>query len=110
MLVAPAMVGLAVLILWPLLWELNVSFTKMNIRNFMAIRGLLGARRGPLRGRSELHRRVHPARPQADDGFYQLFAQTVIWTAVNVFFHVTLGVLLALLLTGRAGDGACIAR
>jgi len=34
MLVAPAALGLALLIGWPLLWELNVSFTKMSLRNF----------------------------------------------------------------------------
>ena len=40
-----------------------------------------------------------PVLPQTS--FYQLFAQTIIWTAVNVFFHVTLGVALALILDRR---------
>jgi arabinogalactan oligomer/maltooligosaccharide transport system permease protein len=31
-------------------------------------------------------------------GFWQLFAQTLVWTSLNVFFHVTLGMALALLL------------
>ena len=31
-------------------------------------------------------------------GFWQLFAQTVLWTSINVFFHVSLGMALALLL------------
>ncbi|MCE1190430.1 MAG: extracellular solute-binding protein [Ignavibacteria bacterium] len=30
--------------------------------------------------------------------FYQIFLKTIIWTVVNLFFHVTLGVFLALLL------------
>ena len=48
MLVAPALVGLLVLILWPLLWELNVSFTGMSLRNFRDP-GFLGLGEGPLR-------------------------------------------------------------
>ena len=32
--------------------------------------------------------------------FYTLLLKSVVWTAVNVFFHVTLGVLLAILLSG----------
>ena len=40
-----------------------------------------------------------PVLPQTS--FYQLFAQTVLWTAINVFFHVTLGVLLALMLNRK---------
>ena len=35
MLLAPAVIGLLVLYVYPLLWEFNVSFTKMNIRNFV---------------------------------------------------------------------------
>jgi arabinogalactan oligomer/maltooligosaccharide transport system permease protein len=34
MLVAPAALGLLILIGYPLLWELNVSFTSMSLRNF----------------------------------------------------------------------------
>ncbi len=33
--------------------------------------------------------------------FYQLFAQTLIWTVVNIFFHVVLGIGLALMLNRR---------
>ncbi len=35
MLLTPAVIGLLVLYVYPLLWEFNVSFTKMNIRNFV---------------------------------------------------------------------------
>jgi arabinogalactan oligomer/maltooligosaccharide transport system permease protein len=36
----------------------------------------------------------------AEPVFYQLLAKSLAWTAINVFFHVTLGVLLAVLLNG----------
>src|SRR3970040_1134693 len=34
MLVAPAAVGLLILIVYPLLWELNLSLTNMSLRRF----------------------------------------------------------------------------
>jgi hypothetical protein len=34
MLLGPAAVGLAVLIVYPLLWEFNLSFTNMSLRRF----------------------------------------------------------------------------
>jgi len=39
---------------------------------------------------------AHPAEPV----FYTLLLKSVTWTVVNVFFHVVLGVLLAVLLNG----------
>lgn len=34
----------------------------------------------------------------AEPDFYEIFLKTIIWTSANIFFHVTLGVTLALLL------------
>jgi arabinogalactan oligomer/maltooligosaccharide transport system permease protein len=101
MLLAPAVVGLLVLYVYPLLWELNVSFTKMGIRNFVDP-GFLGLTSEPpifvgLQNYIDVF--TKPVLKQT--GFYQLFAQTIIWTVVNVFFHVILGVLLALMLNRR---------
>jgi arabinogalactan oligomer / maltooligosaccharide transport system permease protein len=96
MLVAPALVGLAVLIVWPLLWELNVSFTSMSLRNFRDP-GLLGLAADMFVG-LENYTQVFTQPVLQNTGFWQLFGQTIIWTAINVFFHVTLGMALALLL------------
>ena len=41
MLVTPAVIFLTILYIYPLLWEFNLSFTKMNLRNFFDP-GLLG--------------------------------------------------------------------
>ena len=96
MLVAPALVGLLVLILWPLLWELNVSFTGMSLRNFRDP-GLLGLGTNLFVG-IDNYVQVFTQPVLQTTGFWQLLLQTVLWTVINVFFHVTLGMALALLL------------
>jgi arabinogalactan oligomer/maltooligosaccharide transport system permease protein len=96
MLVAPAALGLAVLIGYPLLWELNVSFTNMSLKNFKNP-GFLGIEQGMFVG-LENYIQVFTAPVLKLTSFWQLFAQTVLWTSVNVFFHVSLGMALALLL------------
>jgi arabinogalactan oligomer/maltooligosaccharide transport system permease protein len=96
MLVAPAALGLLVLIVWPLLWELNVSFTKMSLKNFKDP-GFLGLGNGMFVG-LENYIQVFTEPVLKLTTFWQLLLQTIIWTAVNVFFHVTLGMALALLL------------
>ncbi len=99
MLVAPAALGLLILIGWPLLWELNVSFTKMSLRNFKDP-GLLGLGNGLFIGLQQ-YINVFTEPVLKLTGFWQLFAQTVLWTSINVFFHVGLGMGLALLLHRR---------
>jgi arabinogalactan oligomer / maltooligosaccharide transport system permease protein len=96
MLVAPAALGLLVLIGYPLLWELNVSFTNMSLKNFKNP-GFLGINEGMFVG-FENYIQVFTEPVLKLTSFWQLFAQTVIWTSVNVFFHVSLGMALALLL------------
>ena len=96
MLVAPAALGLAILIGYPLLWELNVSFTSMSLKNFKNP-GFLGIEQGMFVG-LENYIQVFTQPVLKLTGFWQLFAQTVLWTSINVFFHVSLGMALALLL------------
>jgi arabinogalactan oligomer/maltooligosaccharide transport system permease protein len=96
MLVAPAALGLVILIGYPLLWELNVSFTNMSLKNFKNP-GFLGIEQGMFVG-LENYIQVFTQPVLKLTGFWQLFAQTVLWTSINVFFHVSLGMALALLL------------
>jgi arabinogalactan oligomer / maltooligosaccharide transport system permease protein len=96
MLIAPGFIGLAALILYPLFWELNVSFTNMSLRNFRDP-GLLGLAQGMFIGlENYINVFTRPVLQQA--GFFQVFWQTVIWTTLNVSFHVIGGLGLALLL------------
>ncbi|MFH0751577.1 MAG: sugar ABC transporter permease [Chloroflexota bacterium] len=96
MLVAPAALGLLILVGWPLLWELNVSFTKMSLRNFKDP-GFLGLGNDLFVGIQQ-YVSVFTEPVLKLTGFWQLFAQTVLWTSINVFCHVSLGMGLALLL------------
>ena len=101
MLVAPAALGLLVFYIYPLLWELNVSFTNMGL-NHLQVPGFLG-----LTGKSNMfigitnYKNVLTTPVLQEATFWQLFMQTVIWTVINVFFHVTGGIGLALLLNRK---------
>jgi arabinogalactan oligomer/maltooligosaccharide transport system permease protein len=88
MLVAPAVLGLAVLIVWPLLWELRISFTNMSLKNF----------KDPQFVGIDNYIAVFTEPVLKLTTFWQLLAQTIIWTAVNVTCHVAFGMALALLL------------
>jgi arabinogalactan oligomer / maltooligosaccharide transport system permease protein len=112
MLLAPAVVGIAILYVYPLYYEFSLSFTKMNIRNFVdpgLFFGLTmegtplepwGAERDIFIGlQNYIDVFTKPVLKQT--GFWQLLAQTVIWTVVGIFFHVTLGVGLALMLNRK---------
>jgi arabinogalactan oligomer/maltooligosaccharide transport system permease protein len=98
MLLAPAVLGLLALNVWPLIWELNVSFTKMGLRNFFDP-GFLGltAQRNIFIGIDNFVN-VFKQPVLAEASFFQLFAQTIIWTVINVVLHVSGGMALALCL------------
>jgi arabinogalactan oligomer/maltooligosaccharide transport system permease protein len=91
MLLVPALVGLLLLVIYPLLWELNVSFTNLNPRNFKspAFIGLT----------NYLEVFTRPVLKQVT--FFPVLFRTVLWTAVNVAFHVSGGMVLALLLNRK---------
>ncbi len=108
MLLAPAVAGIGLLYVYPLLYELNLSFTKMNVRNFIdpGLLGLtwegtilepFGAERDIFVGLDN-YVNVFTKPILQQTGFWQLFLQTIVWTVVCIFFHVTLGIALALML------------
>src|SRR3990170_1027783 len=103
MLIAPAFVGLLLLILYPLLWELNVSFTNMSLRRFCApdfpTAGLLTECKGEsMFVGAENYIKVFTTPVLQQAGFFQVLWQTVLWTVLNVTMHVAGGLGLALLL------------
>jgi arabinogalactan oligomer/maltooligosaccharide transport system permease protein len=105
LLIAPAFVGLVALILYPLLWELNVSFTNMSLNRLCdpgIPAGLLTECRGqPMFVGFDNYINVFTRPVLQVAGFFQVFWQTVLWTLINVGFHVGLGLGLALLLNRR---------
>jgi len=111
MLLAPAIAGIGLLYVYPLLYEFSLSFTKMSVRNFVdpGLFGLtwegtilepLGAERDIFVGLDN-YVNVFTKPILQQTGFWQLFLQTIVWTVVCIFFHVTLGVALALMLNRR---------
>jgi len=108
MLIAPAAVGLAILIVYPLLWELRLSLTNMSLRRFgdkaqyfwvvcaagEAPKGLAWLTECLFKNYADVFRM--PVLKQVM--FLPVFLRTVAWTGVNVFFHVAGGMGLALLL------------
>lgn len=79
----PAVIVMAAVVLWPFLYNVAISFSNMNLTHFRdwRITGL-GAYKTVL----------------VDRMFWYFFFKTILWTALNLFFHVTIGVFLAILL------------
>lgn len=88
-LVVPSFVLLAAVVFYPFFYNLLLAFGNMNltkIRDWQFI-GL----------RQFIKIFTEPSQPD----FYAVFGKTIIWTAVNVTFHVVLGVFLAMLLNQK---------
>ncbi len=91
MLMLPALVGVAILILYPFGFNIYLAFSNMSMYRFKefsvglqyGISNLLDVFRVPVLQRVT---------------FFQLFLRTFLWTAINVVFHVLGGLFLAILL------------
>lgn len=79
----PALIILLAVILYPFVYNVILSFSNMSLSK---IRGW------SIIGLHQYYKVFQE--PQ----FYSVFLKTIIWTFVNVFFHVTIGVALAILL------------
>jgi arabinogalactan oligomer/maltooligosaccharide transport system permease protein len=88
-LVAPAFVVLFGVVIYPFCYNLVISLSNMNLRHIRDWR-VVGF---------DQYVKVFTEPSQPD--FYLVFVKTVIWTVVNLFFHVVLGVFLALVLNQR---------
>ncbi|MGE5577525.1 MAG: carbohydrate ABC transporter permease, partial [Syntrophothermus sp.] len=83
MLIFPSALVIALVLLYPLLFEFYLSMTNMSMQRifnyqFVGIRNFITI--------------------LTDPQFYEVFFRTIIWTVVNVFFHVAIGLWLAILL------------
>lgn len=88
MLVSPAILGLLVLQVYPLLWEGYISMTNMSLSHFFNF-SFIGLKN---------YVRVFTEPVLKQVTFFPLLWRTVLWTFINVLFHVTGGMILALLL------------
>ncbi len=91
MLLAPAVIGLIALVIYPLLWELRLSFTNMSLKAF----------RDPQFIGFKNYVRVFTEPVLKQKMFFPLLGQTVLWTVINITFHVGGGLGLAMLLNRK---------
>jgi arabinogalactan oligomer/maltooligosaccharide transport system permease protein len=87
--VAPAFLILLGVVVYPFAYNVVLSFSNMNLRHLKDWH-LVG-------GRQYAKVFTEPTEPN----FYIVFLKTVIWTTVNIVFHVVIGVFLALLLNRK---------
>lgn len=79
----PAVIIMLAVILYPFIYNIVISFSNMSLThiNDWSIIGF------------EQYQKVF-----TDPAFFEFLLKTIIWTFVNIFFHVVIGVTLALLL------------
>ncbi len=88
-LVAPAFVVLFGVVIYPFFYNVVISLSNMNLRHI---------RDWHIVGFDQYVKVfMEPSQP----AFYGVFLKTMIWTVVNVFFHVVIGVSLALVLNQK---------
>ena len=85
LLIAPAMLVMAVVVFYPFLYNFQIAFSNMSLYTF----------RNPAWAGFRHFKEIFTTAP-----LYGIFLKTCIWTIVNVFFHVTIGLFLAVLLNG----------
>lgn len=91
MLLAPAAIGLIALVIYPLIWELRLSFTNMSLRAF----------KDPEFIGLKNYVRVFTEPVLKQKMFFPLLGQTILWTVINITFHVGGGLFLAMLLNRK---------
>lgn len=94
--IAPAVVGMVFLFMYPLFYELCLSFTDLNLVTFSK---WISTGEIPLVG-LENYFEVFRARATGQP-FFVVLLKTCLWTVINVFFHVSLGLLIAMVLNQR---------
>ncbi len=97
-LVVPSFLILLAVVLYPFVYNVVISFSNMNLRHIKDWTII-----GP-----QQYIKVFTEPTQPD--FYTVFLKTIIWTVVNVVFHVVIGVFLALLLNQREVKGKGVFR
>jgi len=91
MLLAPALVGISLLVIYPFAYDVYLAFTNMSLRT--AQNPTFSLQNG-----IENFRAVFAGTVAHKATFWQVLWRTILWTVINVVFHVSGGMGLALLL------------
>ncbi len=94
LLLAPAFVGLALLLVYPFVFEIYLSFHDLKLTTIMLWKNTGSI---PFVG-IEQYIKVFTTSPLSEITFWALLGRTLVWTFTNVFFHVAGGFILALML------------
>ncbi len=81
--VMPAMLVMALIVLWPFVYNVVISFSDMNLTHFKNWK-IIGLR--------------NYVAVLSDANFWYFFFKTILWTVLNLIFHVGIGVMLALII------------
>ncbi len=93
LLVAPAFIGVLFLIVYPFLFEIKLAFSNASL----GTQATRNASYGLIYGWENL-KTLFTGNVAKDAKFFEVLWRTVLWTVINVAFHVTGGMILALLL------------
>jgi arabinogalactan oligomer/maltooligosaccharide transport system permease protein len=94
LLLAPAFVGLALLLVYPFVFEVYLSFHDLKLTTIMMWKN---TGKLPFVWFAQ-YVKVFTTSPLSEVSFWALLGRTLMWTFTNVFFHVAGGFALALLL------------
>jgi arabinogalactan oligomer/maltooligosaccharide transport system permease protein len=97
LLLAPAFVGLALLLVYPFVFEVYLSFHDLKLTTIMMWKNTGHI---PFVGLRQ-YVKVFTTSPLSEVTFWALLGRTLVWTFTNVFFHVAGGFALALLLNNN---------
>ena len=92
---APAIIVLTLVVAYPLMYEIIISFKNVTLLN-------LKSQKYPWVG-IENYKNI-----LSDSLFYTTLIRTILWTVINVFFHVSLGLFLAIVLNRKLPGKAFI--
>jgi len=97
LLLAPAFVGLALLLVYPFVFEIYLSFHDLKLTTIMMWKNTGSL---PFVGIQQ-YIKVFTTSPLSEVTFWALLGRTLLWTFGNVFFHVAGGFALALMLNNQ---------
>ncbi len=94
MLLAPAIIGLSLLIFYPVVYNIYLAFSNMSLRTFTPERGMTV-------GFAEFFENIKllfTAPVLKRQGFFSVLLRTLLWTGIQVTAHSSLGLSIAILL------------
>ncbi|MFZ5825674.1 MAG: carbohydrate ABC transporter permease [Bacillota bacterium] len=90
---APALILMSLMVVYPLIYGVYIGFTNMSLQNFFNYRFVWFRNFISILSDVEL---------------YEVLFRSLVWTGVNVFFHVAIGLWLAILLNRKLPGKAII--